>query len=111
MNDSNLKDSNLENIQKKWEQKGFKSEIYTGTAGEEWSSAGHETDEIFIPLEGELEVSFGGKVYHPAVGEECLIPAKEPHSFKSKTASRYCWIAGYEFTEGVSGIKKMSSEL
>lgn len=105
MNNSNPKLIDVENLKNKWEQKGFKCEIHMGTPGEAWSSKGHDTKEIFIPLEGEIEVSFQGKTYHPAIGEECIIPANNDHSFKSKTASRYYWIVGYEFEEGVSGIQ------
>ena len=69
MNDSNQRSTYLENLKNKWEQKGFKCEIHTGSPGEGWSSKGHEAEEVFIPLEGEIEVSFQGKTFNNSIGE------------------------------------------
>ncbi|MBO1352001.1 MAG: cupin domain-containing protein [Hormoscilla sp. GUM202] len=97
----------FENIKNEWESKGFKCETYSTPAGDYWSSEGHETDEIFILLEGELEVSFQGKTYFPAIGEEFRVPANVPHTFKNpgKTANHLIWLYAYQWEDHVSGTK------
>ncbi len=102
-----INESKINEIKNAWQKKGFKCEISITPPGESWSSDGHETDEVIIPLEGELELSLQGKTFRSTIGEEIIIPAGEPHTFKSvgKVASRVYWIYGYEHEEGVTGTR------
>jgi len=102
-----INQSKIEEIIDAWKKKGFKCEISTTPSGEFWSSDGHKTDEVIIPLEGELELSLQGKTFRSTIGEEIIIPAGEPHTFKSvgKVASRVYWLYGYEHEEGVAGTR------
>jgi glyoxylate utilization-related uncharacterized protein len=87
-----------------WKKKGLKCEVSITPTGESWSSDDHQTDEVIIPWEGELELSLQGKTFRSTIGEEIIIPAGEPHTFKSvaKVASRLYWLYGYEHEEGVT---------
>jgi len=85
---------NLEKIKEKWHQKGLICDLYELAPQDSWSDPGHKTDEYFLLLEGEIEVSYQGKTINPALEQEIMIPAKEPHIVKnngSKT-SQVLWI-------------------
>lgn len=46
-------------------------------------------------IEGEIELRFAGQTLRPAVGEQVLIPAGEPHTVTNVGASRNRWLYGY----------------
>ena len=102
--------ANIEKIKSDWENRGFTCKTSSTPSGDVWSSPGHETDEVLILLEGEIEISYQGKTFHPSIGEEVLIPANEPHTVinPGKTENKMYWIYGYEFREGISGINTRS---
>lgn len=104
-----MKEHNIdvEKIKNEWQSKGFKCETYSTPAGDYWSSEGHESDEVFILLEGELEVSFQGKTYHPTIGEEFRVPANVSHTFKNPgaTSNNLIWLYAYEWEDNISGTK------
>ncbi|NEP06884.1 MAG: cupin domain-containing protein [Okeania sp. SIO2G4] len=104
-----MKDLNIdfEKLKNEWENKGFKCETHETPPGDYWSSDGHESDEIFILLEGELEVSFEGKTYYPTLGQEFRVPANVPHTFKNPgtTANHLIWLYAYQWKDNVSGAK------
>jgi len=56
----------------------------------------HATDELVTVLEGAMEFEIAGRVEHPRVGEELLIPAGAMHSARNigKTTAR--WPYGYK---------------
>lgn len=97
----------FEKLKNEWENKGFKCETHETPPGDYWSSDGHESDEIFILLEGELEVSFEGKTYYPTVAQEFRVPANVPHTFKNPgtTANHLIWLHAYQWKDNVSGAK------
>jgi len=47
--------------------------------GQRWEDFRHATDELVTVLEGEMKFEVAGKVHHPQVGEELLIPAGAVH--------------------------------
>ena len=98
----------IETLKAEYEKRGFKCEISTSEPGEDWVSQeeGHEAEEVYILLEGELELSLQGQTYRPAIGEVFVVPAGEPHTFKSNKFSRYYWIYDYDWEDGVTGVRK-----
>ncbi len=84
----------INQIVTRWESQGFTCEIWKSLPGKGWSHPGHEADELFVLLEGEMEVSIGAKKYHLQVGEEFLVPAKEPHTTVNMggNTNRFYWI-------------------
>jgi len=95
-----LDESKIDKIVDRWKKKEFTCEIWTSSPGEGWADPGHEADEVFVLLEGEMEISVGGKKHRPQIGEEFLVPAKESHRTinTGKTANRFYWIHGYEWS-------------
>lgn len=94
-----ISESQINKIVERWQKKGFTCEIWKSSAGQSWLDPGHETDEVFVLLEGEMEISLGGKKYRPQIGEEFLVPAQEAHRTVNtgKTTNRFYWIHGYEW--------------
>ena len=43
----------------------------------------HDFEEMFTILEGEIELTFRGKVHHASAGSTVNIPANAPHAFKN----------------------------
>ncbi|MGB3513337.1 MAG: cupin domain-containing protein [Microcoleaceae cyanobacterium] len=89
----------LEKLKQEWEPKGFKCEIYSSEPGTSFSTPGHKTNEFFILIEGELELSFQDKTYNLAIGEQFEVPARIHHGFKNpgKTVNRMYWVYGYKW--------------
>jgi quercetin dioxygenase-like cupin family protein len=79
-----------------WRARGFSCELCIDPPGQRWVDFTHATDELVIVLEGEMEFEIEGRVHHPKIGEELLIPAQARHSGRNigKTTSR--WLFGYK---------------
>ena len=45
---------------------------------------------------GEFELTFDGKVFRPAIGEEVLIPAKALHTVENVGKVTNEWLYGYK---------------
>ncbi len=61
-----------------------------------WEDYVHQTDELVMVLEGELELEMQGRVFRPKVGEEVLIPAKVTHSVRNVGGTTARWLYGYK---------------
>lgn len=85
----------LKQIEKSWRERGFSFGVWTDPPGRTWEGYVHETDELFMVLEGDVELEMQGKKLSPKVGEEILIPAKEVHSVRTKGDSGSRWLYGY----------------
>src|SRR5262249_51072371 len=79
-----------------WARRGFSCDLCTDAPGQTWDDFTHATDELVVVLEGEMEFEIAGKVQHPKIGEELLIPADKVHSARNigKTTAR--WLYGYK---------------
>src|SRR5271156_4003364 len=53
-----------------WAARGFSCELWTDPPGQRWEDFRHQTDELVIVLEGEMEFEIAGRVEHPQAGEE-----------------------------------------
>ena len=91
-----MQPSNREKIAADWRVRGFSCELWVDAPGQRWEDFTHATDELVIVLEGEMEFEIEGRVHHPKIGEELLIPAQAIHSARNigKTTSR--WLFGYK---------------
>jgi mannose-6-phosphate isomerase-like protein (cupin superfamily) len=109
MNESQIK-LGLEKLKQEWEPKGFKCEVYSSEPGTFFSTPGHKTDEYFILIEGELELSFHDKTHNLEIGKQIKVPAKVHHDFKNtgKIVNRMYWIYGYKWkwNEDGSGFEE-----
>jgi len=78
-----------------WAERGFSCDLWTDAPGRQWENFTHATDEVVIVLEGEMEFEVERQVYHPAIGEELLIPAGAIHSARNIGNSTARWLYGY----------------
>jgi quercetin dioxygenase-like cupin family protein len=79
-----------------WAARGFSCDLWTDPPGQRWEDFRHATDELVLVLEGQVEFEIAGRVLHPPIGEELLIPAGMVHSARNigKTTAR--WLYGYK---------------
>ena len=78
-----------------WRERGFSCGLWVDSPGQVWADFVHDTDEVVMVIEGDVEFEIGGKSFRPAPGEELLIPAGTSHTVRNpgKTESR--WLYGY----------------
>ena len=83
-------------IERDWRDRGFSFGSWTDPVGQRWENYVHDTDELFMVLEGRIELDMKDKIFCPKVGQEVLIPAKVVHSVRNvgKTTAR--WLYGYK---------------
>ena len=83
-------------VKSEWEKRGFSCGIWIDPPGQIWVDFVHDTDELVMLLEGEIEISFLGTTLHPKIGEEILIPRGARHTVENigKTSNR--WYYGYK---------------
>jgi quercetin dioxygenase-like cupin family protein len=88
--------TNRDKIAADWHLRGFSCDLWIDPPGQRWEDFTHSTDELVVVLEGEMEFEIEGRVHHPTIGDELLIPAKACHSARNigKTTSR--WLFGYK---------------
>lgn len=83
-------------IERDWHKRGFSCGLWTDPPGQEWRDFVHATDELVIPLEGEIELEFAGRTFRPSVGEEILIPARTNHTVRNVGGRTARWLYGYK---------------
>jgi len=83
-------------IEKDWRQRGFSFGIWTDPPGQVWSDYEHAGDELFMVMEGEVELEMQGRALRPAIGDEVLIPARTLHTVRNVGARTARWLYGYK---------------
>ena len=63
----------LRDIRSDWESRGFGFEDRIDPPGQVWRDFVHDVDELVMLVEGEIELTFGGRTVRPGVGEEVSI--------------------------------------
>src|ERR1051325_4900571 len=89
-----------------WAARGFGCEPWVDPPGQRWEDFTHATDELVLVLEGRMEFEVEGKVFHPAPGEELLIPAGARHSARNVGGTTARWLFGDRRPVKVRGAKK-----
>ena len=85
----------FQSICSSWREKGFSCDIWIDPPGQSWENYVHNTDELFMVMEGEMEIEISGKISHPEIGEEVFIPRGAYHSVRNIGESRAQWLYGY----------------
>ena len=85
-----------EQVAADWAKRRFGCDLWTDPPGRRWEDFTHAIDELVVVLEGEMEFEIAGQVYHPAIGEELLIPAGAVHSARNVRATTARWLYGYK---------------
>ena len=83
-------------VTRDWHARGFSCDIWTDPPGQVWADFVHTGDELVMLIDGEIELRFSGRVLRPAVGQEILIPAGEPHTAINIGHARNHWYYGYK---------------
>jgi quercetin dioxygenase-like cupin family protein len=86
---------NRERIAAGWNARGFSCGVWVDAPGQRWEDYIHETDELVMVVEGEMEYEVEGRVLHPKLGEEFLIPAGVVHSARNIGSGTARWLYGY----------------
>ncbi len=79
-----------------WKARGFSFGIFTDPPGQVWNDFVHDTDELLMVVQGEMELEMQGKRIRCEIGQEILIPAGAMHTVRNigKTGSQ--WLYGYK---------------
>jgi quercetin dioxygenase-like cupin family protein len=87
---------NRENVAVDWAARGFTCGLWVDPPGQRWEGFVHDTDELVIVVEGEMEFEIEGRVHRPGIGEELLIPARAMHSARNIGGTTARWLYGYQ---------------
>lgn len=82
-------------VQESWRARGFSFGVYSDPPGHRWENFAHGNDEIFMAVEGKVELQIGRRKWMPKTGEEILIPAGEKHSVRNIGRTPSKWFYGY----------------
>jgi mannose-6-phosphate isomerase-like protein (cupin superfamily) len=85
----------IDPVRREWAERGFSCDLWVDPPGQVWADFVHAADELVMPVEGEIELEFGGEVYRPGVGQELLIPARASHTVRNVGAGSARWLYGY----------------
>lgn len=92
MNHSNI---DRQKIAQEWLKKGFSCQLWIDPPGQVWNDFNHEYDELFMVVEGLIELEIDGEVHRPKIGEEWMIPAHTPHTLRNNGRRTAQWLYGY----------------
>ena len=84
-----------EAVAREWRARGFSCDLWVDPPGQVWEDYRHATDELVMPVEGRLELEFGGRCFRPEPGEEILIPAGVSHTVRNIGGTSVKWLYGY----------------
>lgn len=78
-----------------WCKRGFSCGLWVDSPGQVWADFVHNTDEVVMVVEGEVEFEIAGTIHRPRVGEELLIPAGARHTVRNVGTTESRWLYGY----------------
>ncbi len=82
-------------VEQDWRTRGFSCSLWVDSPGQRWEDFTHSADELFMVLDGDVELELAGRVLRPPVGEEFLIPAGTKHSVRNLGGTVSRWLYGY----------------
>ena len=68
---------NSDHIKRDWHSRGYSFGVFRDPPGQVWADFVHQTDELLVLAEGEIEVEIEGKAERFQIGGMVFIPAKE----------------------------------
>jgi mannose-6-phosphate isomerase-like protein (cupin superfamily) len=78
-----------------WNTRGFSCDLWVDPPGQVWAEFVHDTDELVVVVEGEVEFEIAGEIYRPRVGEELVIPAGARLTVRNIGTTESRWLYGY----------------
>ena len=85
----------LSRVPAQWAARGFSCAVWVDPPGQVWADFVHDRDELVMPIEGTLELSFLGNTLRLGPGEEVLIPAQALHTVRNVGGTVARWYYGY----------------
>lgn len=82
-------------VEADWKARGFGFGVFTDPPGRRWEDFTHAVDELFMLVEGDVEVEVAGTAFRAREGEEVLIPAGARHSVRTRGPEGSRWFYGY----------------
>ena len=83
-------------IKQNWHSRGYSFGVFRDPPGQVWADFVHQTDELVVLAEGEIEVEIEGKAERPKIGEEVFIPANTVHTVRNVEQTKIVWYYGYK---------------
>ena len=84
-------------IRDDWLGRGFSCDIWIDPPGKIWTDFVHDTDELLMLIDGEIELEMDGNILHPKIGDEVLIPAGMSHTVRNIGLVTNHWFYGYKY--------------
>jgi cupin 2 domain-containing protein len=82
---------------KAWQARGFRGGgLWVDPPGQVWEDFVHAEDELFMVVEGDMELTLAGRVQRPQPGEEILIPARTLHTVRNLGSGTARWLYAYK---------------
>ncbi|MFO7974884.1 MAG: cupin domain-containing protein [Candidatus Hydrogenedentota bacterium] len=86
-----------------WYDRGFTCDRRSDPPGQTWSDYIHDSDELIMVVEGNIDVDMKGQTFHLKPGHELLVPASVPHTIRNIGSSNATWLKGmamdYAYTD------------
>ena len=86
---------NLKAIEQDWNGRGFSCGVWVDPPGQRWENYRHDVDELFMVIEGKLELEMGGQKETAGTGKEIFIPKQTVHSVRNIGGTTAKWLYGY----------------
>ncbi|MBS1911654.1 MAG: cupin domain-containing protein [Bacteroidetes bacterium] len=86
---------NQDEVARAWADRGFSCGLWQDPPGQVWQDYVHDADELFMLVEGRMELEIAGVVHVPVRGDEILIPAGAVHTVRTLGVSGSRWLYGY----------------
>ena len=83
-------------VEEHWRARGFSCDLCADAPGAVGENLIHDTQELVMLLEGEMELEIMGKKRRPAIGEEVRILALNMHTVRNVGKSTARWLYGYK---------------
>ena len=87
---------NSDLIKRDWHSRGYSFGVFRDPPGQVWADFVHQTDELVVLAEREIEVEIEGKSQRPQIGEEVFIPANTVHTVRNVGQTNNVWFYGYK---------------
>jgi quercetin dioxygenase-like cupin family protein len=83
-------------VERSWRERGFSCGLWVDPPGQVWPDYVHDTDELVMVVEGDVEFEIDGKAHRPLPGEELLISARARHTVRNLgRGGESRWLYGY----------------
>ena len=83
-------------VEKEWRSRGYSCGLWMDPPGQVWKDFKHETEELVMVVEGEIEIEIEGRLHRPKPGVELVIPAGARHTVRNIGRITARWLYGYK---------------